>query len=107
MQKNKGSTPKRPEWATAEEWEAAEILELTEADFANMRPAQEGLGQLVGEETATRLLRRRGRPPMSRPKRATSIRFSAEVLDYFRATGPGWQTRMDEILKEWVIRQST
>ena len=49
--------------ATAEEWKAAEIPELTEADFAKMRPVQEGLGPLVGEEMAARLLRHRERPP--------------------------------------------
>jgi len=31
-----------------------------------------------------------------------SIRYSPEVVDYFRATGSGWQTRMDEALKEWM-----
>ena len=63
MKQNEASMPKRPELATAEEWKAAEIPELTEADFAKMRPAQEDLGPLVGEEMAARLLRHRGRPP--------------------------------------------
>jgi len=31
-----------------------------------------------------------------------SVRYSPEVVDYFKATGEGWQTRMDEALKEWV-----
>jgi uncharacterized protein (DUF4415 family) len=31
-----------------------------------------------------------------------SVRYSPEVVDYFRSTGEGWQTRMDEALKEWV-----
>ena len=64
MKQNEASMPKRPEWATAEEWKAAEIPELTEADFSKMRPAQEGLGPLVGEEMAARLLRHRERPPV-------------------------------------------
>ena len=63
MKQNEASMPKRPEWATAEEWKAAEIPELTEADFAKMRPAQEGLGSLVGEKMAARLLQYRERPP--------------------------------------------
>ena len=64
MKKNQTSMPKRPEWATAEEWKAAEIPELTEADFAKMCPAQEGLGPLVGEKMVARLLRHRERPPV-------------------------------------------
>lgn len=31
-----------------------------------------------------------------------SVRYSPEVVEYFKATGEGWQTRMDEALKEWV-----
>lgn len=35
-------------------------------------------------------------------KKQVAIRFDAEVLAYFRSTGKGWQTRMNEALKEWV-----
>ena len=45
---------------------------------------------------------RRGRPRTARPKEAVSIRLSPEVVDAFRATGPGWQTRIDEALKDWL-----
>jgi uncharacterized protein (DUF4415 family) len=31
-----------------------------------------------------------------------SMRYSPEVVEYFKSTGEGWQTRMDEALKEWV-----
>jgi uncharacterized protein (DUF4415 family) len=31
-----------------------------------------------------------------------SLRYSPEVVEYFKSTGEGWQTRMDEALKEWV-----
>ena len=42
---------------------------------------------------------RRGRPPLDRPKVSTTIRLDADVLEKFRATGPGWQSRINEILK--------
>jgi uncharacterized protein (DUF4415 family) len=58
---------------------------------------REGLGPLTKA--------RRGRPKSLQPKQQRSVRFSPEVLDYFRATGKGWQTRMDEALKEWIARQ--
>ncbi len=35
-------------------------------------------------------------------KQAVSIRLSPEVVDYFKGTGKGWQTRMDEVLKDYV-----
>jgi len=31
-----------------------------------------------------------------------SVRYSPEVVEYFQSTGKGWQTRMNEALKEWV-----
>ena len=37
---------------------------------------------------------RRGRPRVKRPKVATTIRLSPEVMDYFKAGGRGWQTRI-------------
>ncbi len=43
-----------------------------------------------------------GRPKAENPKKAISIRLSSDVLEYFRATGKGWQTRMNEVLQEYV-----
>ena len=45
---------------------------------------------------------RRGRPPAAKPKVSTTIRLSQEVLDHFKADGRGWQTRIDEVLREWI-----
>jgi len=39
-------------------------------------------------------------------KRMVTMRLSAEVLEHFRATGPGWQTRIDEYLKKWIKSQT-
>jgi uncharacterized protein (DUF4415 family) len=36
------------------------------------------------------------------PKEQVAIRFDQEVLSAFRARGPGWQTRMNAALKEWL-----
>lgn len=32
-----------------------------------------------------------------------SVRYSPEVVEYFKSTGEGWQTRMDDALKEWLV----
>lgn len=45
--------------------------------------------------------RRSGRPPGSN-KESTTIRFDKDVLDAFRASGPGWQTRINAALREWL-----
>lgn len=47
---------------------------------------------------------RRG-SPKSLVKQPISIRLSPEVLDWFRSTGAGWQTRIDRVLREYVERQ--
>jgi uncharacterized protein (DUF4415 family) len=47
---------------------------------------------------------RRGRPPLDRPKQAVKLRLSAEVIEHFRAGGPGWQTRINETLEREVKR---
>jgi uncharacterized protein (DUF4415 family) len=51
--------------------------------------------------SGTRLVRR-GRPAGTGKKTQTTVRISNEVLAFFRASGPGWQTRMDEALKRYV-----
>ncbi len=40
------------------------------------------------------------------PKLLVSVRYSQEVLAYFKSTGEGWQSRMDGVLREYVTRQS-
>ena len=48
-------------------------------------------------------LKRVGRPHAEETKDRITIRLSREVTDYFRATGKGWQTRMDAVLKEYIV----
>ncbi len=48
----------------------------------------------------------RGRPKSARAKQLVSVRYSPEVLDYFKSTGEGWQSRMDGVLREYVTLHS-
>ena len=70
----------------------AEIPELDEAWFA--KAVQHRNGRPVG------------RPRQAHPKRAVSLRLSQRVLDSFRAGGPGWQTRINAALEEWLDRKA-
>lgn len=45
-------------------------------------------------------------PQVEPTKQLVSIRYSPEVLAFFKAGGAGWQTRMDAALQEWVSSQS-
>lgn len=48
---------------------------------------------------------RRGRPKGSL-KSATTIRLDDDILDAFKATGKGWQTRINDALKDWLKNHS-
>ena len=53
-------------------------------------------------ETVKPTLRMGGRPKAEVTKERISIRLSPDVLAAFKATGKGWQSRIDAALKEWV-----
>ena len=46
----------------------------------------------------------RGRPPVARPKAALTMRVDADVLEAIKASGPGWQTRINALLRDAVRR---
>ncbi len=47
-----------------------------------------------------KLVRRGGRPRKAAPKEAVNIRLDPDVLAYFRAAGPGWQSRINVALRK-------
>jgi uncharacterized protein (DUF4415 family) len=48
----------------------------------------------------------RGRPRSGTAKQLVSVRYSPEVVAYFKSTGAGWQARMNEVLRRHVSRQA-
>jgi uncharacterized protein (DUF4415 family) len=76
-----------------------DALEWTEDQFDR---AELAVGGKVVEPAQGTVSRPRGRPKKIDPKVHTRIRLSPQVLRHFRATGPGWQTRIDEVLRQWV-----
>ena len=48
----------------------------------------------------------RGRPKSENRKLLVSVRYSPEVVAYFKSTGAGWQSRMDGVLRKYVERHS-
>ena len=48
----------------------------------------------------------RGRPKSENKKLLVSVRYSPEVVAYFKSTGEGWQSRMDVVLRQYVARHS-
>lgn len=81
-----------------------EVREITRADLKRARPAREVLPKELLEVLPKRKPGQRG-PQRQDTKCSVTVRYSPEVVAYFKATGAGWQTRMDEVLKRWVARQ--
>ncbi|MET0483206.1 MAG: BrnA antitoxin family protein [Aestuariivirgaceae bacterium] len=71
--------------------------EWTEGDFRSAKSQSE-----FPPEVLAAFPKMRGRPPKAESERKvlTSIRLHPIVLDHYKATGPGWQTRIEEILIE-------
>lgn len=87
MNTNKHATP--TEWIDADD-----APELTDEFFQRA-------DEYVGDK-----LVRRGRPRKDSPKVALTVRYDAEVVEAFKATGKGWQTRMNAALKDWLKTHS-
>ncbi|ACF01729.1 conserved hypothetical protein [Rhodopseudomonas palustris TIE-1] len=69
--------------------------EWTEQDFANARPPEE----ILPPEILAQFKNTRG-PQKAPTKVPVSIRLSADVVAHYKATGPGWQSRIDETLRK-------
>ena len=70
--------------------------ELTDEQLAQMRPARE---VLPPELYAALASRPRGRPKAEKRKVEVKLRLDPEIVEAFKAQGPGWQTRMNEVLR--------
>jgi uncharacterized protein (DUF4415 family) len=83
---------------TAEEEAAITAAALSDPDSTPLTDA---------EWVAVKPLTRIGRPPMTKPHKVpTTIRFDADVLAALKASGKGWQTRVNNALRDWLKIQS-
>lgn len=84
-----------------------EVRPLTAQDLRGFRPA----AQVLPTDLYEGLLemnqaKQRGRPKAEVTKERITIRLSPDVVQSFRATGDGWQTRIDAALKDWLKTHS-
>ena len=83
---------------TVEEDKAITAAAKADADARPLTPKQ--LKAMV----PMRVLR--GRPKSENRKLLVSVRYSPDVVAYFKSTGEGWQSRMDGVLRRYVARHS-
>jgi uncharacterized protein (DUF4415 family) len=72
--------------------------EWDDEDFQNAELKIDGL--VVRPATGT--YAKRGRPKLDKPKKLVTLRLDPDVLDRLRQSGPGWQSKVNDILKRAV-----
>ena len=101
--------------ATSDEWEAViaaapgrdrVLTAEEEARIANAVVVRGGGYAAVRAVVAEKREQGQRGPQHAPTKQLVSVRYSPEVLAYFKATGAGWQTRMNDALLEWVSKRS-
>ncbi len=86
-------------------WSKADAYQNTTADYEELPEWTDEMFDAADLYYGNMLIRRgRGRPKKSAKARAKSIslRLDPKIDAYFRATGKGWQTRINKILADWV-----
>lgn len=83
-------------------FEEDNIEELTEDFFKKAVKGIDGLASLAGED-AVAFLRKRGRPKVEAPKRLQSFKLSPDVIIAIKATGKGFNARVEAVLREAFI----
>jgi uncharacterized protein (DUF4415 family) len=87
----------KPDHISQADWDDLDIPEITEAQWRNARPLREVDPELA-EWSLRRSRARKGEPK----KQSVQIRLSPEVIEFFKAKGPGWQTRVNRALQAFV-----
>ncbi|AOJ01310.1 MULTISPECIES: BrnA antitoxin family protein [Burkholderia] len=80
--------------------------EWTDADFVRARPAEEVLTELLGKDVAAKLTKPCGRPKSANPKTPLKLRIDPDIVSAYKAQGEGWQTRMNDALRDYAKSHS-
>ena len=99
MTARKGTTSPRPATTPPLTDNEGEVRELTSRDLQHFKPTREMFPEVV--EAFERMRGERGRQKTPTKERI-GLRLDREVVDHFRKTGPGWQSRINEVLARHV-----
>ena len=91
----RGGTMKRqkPDHISQADWDSVESPKLSESFLAGMKPVA-----VLHADMPSRV-----RGPQKAPRKApVSLRIDESTIKAFRSTGRGWQTRINEILRDWI-----
>ena len=90
--------PEKPPPISTQDWDEAEIPEWTEEDFARAKPFKEVFPEQF------KAWKRMGRPPVAAPKIHIGFRLAADVVAGIRATGKGYNARVEKVLRDALAK---
>lgn len=89
-----GSRVKKPDDISQEDWESVDVPEATEAEFAAAKPFKEVFPEQY------KSWKKMGRPRLEAPKVHIGFRLAADVVQAIRASGRGYNARVEKVLRE-------
>jgi len=93
-----GRRVKKPANVSQEDWESVDVPEATDAEFATAKPFKDVFPAQYKE------WKRMGRPPVEAPKIHIGFRLAADVVNAIRATGGGYNARVERVLRDALAK---
>jgi uncharacterized protein (DUF4415 family) len=93
-----GRRVKKPANVSQEDWESVDVPEATDAEFATAKPFKDVFPAQYKE------WKRMGRPPVEAPKIHIGFRLAADVVNAIRATGRGYNARVERVLRDALAK---
>jgi uncharacterized protein (DUF4415 family) len=93
-----GSRVKKPDHISQEDWDSVAVPEATVAEFASAKPFKEVFPDLYRE------WKKIGRPPVAAPKIHIGFRLAADVVHAIRASGRGYNARVEKVLRDALAK---
>jgi uncharacterized protein (DUF4415 family) len=91
---------KKPAHISQADWDAVDVPEWTDEDFARAKPFKD-----VFPKQYAAWEKQRGRPPIETPKKAISFRLAADVVDGIKASGRGYNVRVERALRALLAKE--
>ncbi|HTQ35027.1 MAG TPA: BrnA antitoxin family protein [Stellaceae bacterium] len=88
----------KPADVSQEDWRSVDVPEATNAEFATARPFKEVFPAQYNS------WKKMGRPPVAAPKIHIGFRLAADVVQSIRATGRGYNARVEKVLRDALAR---
>lgn len=98
-------TPSKTDWAKVDITTDEELTRQAKADGTMLTDEQLTNTKPIADFPELQTVLKRGRPRKTNPKQPTTIRLDTEVIGFFKSYGKGWQTEINDVLRNYVNKQ--